>query len=109
MAYNILAGGSLTGKYLQGEQGFRGRFDLPGWGTTLYRYQSGPAVKATAAYEALAKKYKMSLLEMAFYFAKRTIEKTKLSPVDLLFCCARVALEPLDAALLIRGGLAHVC
>lgn len=94
MAYNVLAGGQLTGKYLDAagqpkksvfnlfskrnsqwtdpkmEEEFRGRFDLSGWGQTLYRYQSGPAVEATRAYDTIAKKYKISLTEMALRFAR---------------------------------------
>ncbi len=73
-AYNALAGGVLTGKYLEeppiwerprlgrqtgapsGDvvpQSFR-RFDDVSWGRTLYRYRSGPAEAATREYAALA-------------------------------------------------------
>ena len=73
-AYNSLAGGVLTGKYLEeppvwerarpsqqtgapsgdaAPQSFR-RFDDVSWGRTLYRYRSGPADAATRAYAALA-------------------------------------------------------
>ncbi len=80
MAYNVLAGGVLTGKYLQraaavddtdqasARRSFenpRGRMDEKGWGYTLYRYRSGPADEATRSYAALAKKHGMSLAELA--------------------------------------------
>ena len=71
MAYNVLAGGQLTGKYLkrgQG-QGLRGRFDTRGWGGTLYRYKSGPAMAAMETYSALASKYGMDLGELAVRWA----------------------------------------
>jgi aryl-alcohol dehydrogenase-like predicted oxidoreductase len=51
MGYNALAGGVLTGKYLEAAAGGgepRGRME-GGWGTTLYRYQSGPAERARAS------------------------------------------------------------
>lgn len=86
MSYNALAGGVLTGKYLVGppptvdnpsfdgskdtRNNPRGRHDEIGWGRTLYRYRSGPAEEATIAYEKLAKKYKMSLLELSLRWAK---------------------------------------
>lgn len=69
MAYNVLAGGVLTGKYLAVPAGVddedegrgarnmrspRGRMDEPGWGRTLYRYRSAAAERATRAYAALA-------------------------------------------------------
>ena len=47
MAYNALCGGILTGKYMEprtDKKTKRGRFDEPGWGRTLYRYYSGPAL-----------------------------------------------------------------
>ena len=72
MAYNVLAGGMLTGKYMsQNSSGgsARGRMDTKGWGGTLYRYQSGPAKAAIVEYEALAKKYKMSLGELSVRWA----------------------------------------
>ena len=75
MAYNVLAGGVLTGKYLdvpaatddadrtRGMANRRRAGVDVGWGQTLYRYRSGPADAATREYAALAKKYKMSLTE----------------------------------------------
>ena len=62
MGYNALAGGVLTGKYLEVPAATddpnrvrsmasslkpRGRMDEAGWGRTLYRYRSGPADEAT--------------------------------------------------------------
>ena len=86
MAYNALAGGVLTGKYLNGppvtsenknlwdseqtRRNPRGRHDEVGWGRTLYRYRSGPAEEATLAYYDLAKKYKMSLTELSLRFPR---------------------------------------
>jgi len=85
MAYNVLAGGVLTGKYLERPAAVderskeaarkalespRGRMDERGWGFTLYRYRSGPADEATRAYAALAKKNGMSLTELSLRFAR---------------------------------------
>ena len=84
-ADNVLAGGMLTGKYLQTPaavdnpdraaalaalQAPRGRMDERGWGYTLYRYRSGPAGEATRAYAALAKKYGMPLTELSLRWAR---------------------------------------
>lgn len=86
MAYNLLAGGILTGKYLQGppitvenpslndsqqtRKYPRGRMDEIGWGRTLYRYRSGPAEAATKAYQQIAEKNKISLTELALRFPR---------------------------------------
>jgi len=85
MAYNVLAGGVLTGKYLETPAAVddpnaerrrrsfespRGRMDERGWGQTLYRYRSDPAEEATRAYAALADKYKMPLTELALRWAQ---------------------------------------
>ena len=99
MAYNVLAGGQLTGKYSSSSaqsapgagmlnrlfakrngkwtdpamaDSYRGRFDEGGWGQTLYRYRSGPAVEATKAYSQLASKYgiKGGLTEMALRWTR---------------------------------------
>ena len=89
MAYDVLAGGVLTGKYL-GEpaawdaftmgkkeaalrrfQEPRGRMDDRGWGQTLYRYRSGPADEATRAYARLAKQSGMSLTELSLRWARQ--------------------------------------
>lgn len=84
-AYNALAGGVLTGKYLDTPAAVddpsrdsalvnlkspRGRMDEPGWGQTLYRYRSGPAEEATRAYAALAKKYGISLTELSLRWCR---------------------------------------
>lgn len=80
------AGGMLTGKYLdspaavdetdrklaaQKLENPRGRMDLRGWGRTLYRYRSEPAVEATRAYANLAKEYGMSLTELSLRWVKQ--------------------------------------
>lgn len=85
MAYNVLAGGVLTGKYLDVAAAVdnpndrelaekllsnpRGRMDDYSWGKTLYRYRSGPAGDATRAYAALASDAGMSLTELALKWA----------------------------------------
>ncbi|KAL7569642.1 hypothetical protein ACA910_008298 [Epithemia clementina (nom. ined.)] len=70
LAYNALAGGMLTGKYLnvqaavddldgnrerakQSIQNPRGRMDTKGWGVTLYRYRTAAAQQAIREYQAL--------------------------------------------------------
>jgi aryl-alcohol dehydrogenase-like predicted oxidoreductase len=83
MSYNALAGGMLTGKYLdrpaamddfiqnQRERGMeslqkpRGRMDTRGWGGTLYRYRTDAAVEAIRSYQQIADKHKMPLTELA--------------------------------------------
>jgi len=85
MAYNALAGGVLTGKYLDVPAAVddpdkeralantmkpRGRMDENGWGRTLYRYRSGPATVATKAYAALAEQAGISLTEMALRWCR---------------------------------------
>jgi len=44
--------------------------DERGWGSTLYRYRSGPATEATRAYDRLAKKAGMPLTELALRFCR---------------------------------------
>jgi len=85
LAYNTLAGGVLTGKYLKTPAGVdnpdreagrrsmenpRGRMDEYGWGRTLYRYRSGPATLATRSYAELANKYGLSLTELALRWCR---------------------------------------
>eukprot|EP00966_Prymnesium_polylepis_P185085 4289712-Prymnesium_polylepis.1 len=85
MAYNALAGGVLTGKYLATPAAVddpngttrasnlekpRGRMDDFSWGRTLYRYRSGPADDATRTYAKLAKANGMSLTEMSLRWAR---------------------------------------
>jgi len=76
MAYNALAGGMLTGKYMDipaaiDDIGFdraraaeniqkpRGRMDERGWGITLYRYRTAAAQQAIREYDELATKFKI--------------------------------------------------
>jgi len=76
MAYNVLAGGMLTGKYLDMPaaldtndrdlitkylQSPRGRMDTRGWGGTLYRYRSHAATEATKEYNNIVKNNKKEL------------------------------------------------
>ncbi|KAL1514925.1 hypothetical protein AB1Y20_004004 [Prymnesium parvum] len=85
MAYNILAGGVLTGKYLGSPAAVddadeasarrkmaapRGRMDEVGWGRTLYRYRSEPAEVATRLYAELAAAYGLSLTELSVRWAR---------------------------------------
>ena len=87
MAYNVLAGGVLTGKYLDVAAAVdnpqdpdlaerllrdpRGRMDDYSWGKTLYRYRSGPAEAATRQYAALAEEAGMSLTEMSLRWCRQ--------------------------------------
>ena len=91
MAYNVLAGGMLTGKYgLTPNDGVapaavddgdrtrakkyaeapRGRMDTRGWGLTLGRYRTAAMRSAAAQYTKLAKEYglKGGLTELSFRF-----------------------------------------
>ena len=85
MAYNILAGGFLTDKYVSAPVPYdspslasslpqrsapRGRHDMDGWGRTLYRYRSDPAKEAVELYRAVAKEAGISLLELAVRWAR---------------------------------------
>ena len=79
MAYNVLAGGRLTGKYNDPNpniMNYRGRYDEGGWGRTLYRYKSNPAIAATSRYEKLAKKFKLSLTELALRYPRDRVAVT---------------------------------
>lgn len=84
MAYNILAGGFLTDKYMDElvpydnpsfsnnilrRQMNRGRHDMDGWGRTLYRYRSDPTKDAIKYYREIAKNYNISLLELSIRWA----------------------------------------
>jgi aryl-alcohol dehydrogenase-like predicted oxidoreductase len=81
LAYNVLAGGVLTGKYLAEPAAVdvrgspysrapRGRMDDESWGRTLYRYRSGPADAATREYARLAARYGLSLTELALRWCR---------------------------------------
>lgn len=88
MAYNVLAGGMLTGKYLDepaapDNRDFaasakrtlspRGRMDDYSWGRTLYRYRSEAAVDATRRYAKLAKDAGMPLTQLALRWTRQRI------------------------------------
>lgn len=85
MAYNVLAGGVLTGKYLGRPTTYdnpnfassmitranpRGRHDDASWGRTLYRYRSGPALEAVEEYSKIAAKHGLSLMELALLWGR---------------------------------------
>lgn len=86
MSYNALAGGMLTGKYLDLPAALdsrdretamklisepRGRMDNRGWGGTLYRYRTEAAVSAIRDYQQLAKSSGMCLTELALRWNKQ--------------------------------------
>lgn len=87
MSYNALAGGMLTGKYMdvpaalddlpnreraiQSLENPRGRMDTRGWGGTLYRYRTDAAQQAIKEYSRIAEKYKMSLTELSLRWCRQ--------------------------------------
>jgi aryl-alcohol dehydrogenase-like predicted oxidoreductase len=86
MSYNALAGGVLTGKYLdvpaavddpvrdramKSLQKPRGRMDTRGWGGTLYRYRTEAALQAMLEYDKLAKANGMSLTELSLRWCRQ--------------------------------------
>eukprot|EP00670_Eutreptiella_braarudii_P006871 CAMPEP_0174287904 /NCGR_PEP_ID=MMETSP0809-20121228/18240_1 /TAXON_ID=73025 ORGANISM="Eutreptiella gymnastica-like, Strain CCMP1594" /NCGR_SAMPLE_ID=MMETSP0809 /ASSEMBLY_ACC=CAM_ASM_000658 /LENGTH=624 /DNA_ID=CAMNT_0015384739 /DNA_START=197 /DNA_END=2071 /DNA_ORIENTATION=- len=88
MAYNALCGGILTGKYMEprtDKKTKRGRFDEPGWGRTLYRYYSGPALASAEVYKKLAEKNGMSLTELSLRWCKerRAVTSTLLGQTSM--------------------------
>jgi len=85
MAYNALAGGMLTGKYMDIPAGPddpnrnramdslrnpRGRMDTKGWGGTLIRYRTEAAREAIQQYDKIARANKMSLTELSLLWCK---------------------------------------
>jgi len=88
MAYNVLAGGMLTGKYMdipastddiitgnverasQSISKPRGRMDTRGWGGTLYRYRTDAAQAAIREYNAIAARLGISLTELSLRWCK---------------------------------------
>ncbi|KAJ8606962.1 hypothetical protein CTAYLR_009270 [Chrysophaeum taylorii] len=101
MAYNVLAGGMLTGKYddppaavddavrdraQRTAKSPRGRMDDRGWGMTLGRYRTTAARAAIAQYEVLAKDYGMTIHDLALRFvASRPAVTTSLVGHTSLF------------------------
>ncbi|XP_042058432.1 protein tas-like [Salvia splendens] len=70
LAYSPLAGGSLSGKYLDinSEAAKKGRFNLfPGY---MERYNKSFAKEVTTKYLEVAKKHGLSLVELALAFAR---------------------------------------
>lgn len=85
IAYNVLGGGVLTGKYLDQPAAAdlrdaadmrkrlaapRGRHDDAAWGPTLYRYRSAAAQAATRAYAQLAREAGMNPTELALRWCR---------------------------------------
>jgi aryl-alcohol dehydrogenase-like predicted oxidoreductase len=79
MAYNALASGVLTGKYLnapaatndsdrtralQNAQNPRGRMDEFGWGRTLYRYRTDAVQEAVQEYDKIARQSGIMLTDL---------------------------------------------
>lgn len=87
MSYNALAGGMLTGKYMDIPAAMddfanrdramksldkpRGRMDTRGWGGTLFRYRTDAAQEAIRDYNNIAKKYKMTLTELSLRWCRQ--------------------------------------
>ena len=86
MAYNALAGGMLSGKYINKPAAIdnvdremvieimknpRGRMDDYGWSQTLYRYRSDAALSAIKEYEGIAKRAGMSLTELSLRWCRQ--------------------------------------
>ena len=86
MAYNTLAGGMLTGKYMDRPAAIdnddrakvmeamnnpRGRHDEFGWGRTLYRYRTDAAKEAIAEYSKIAKNTGVSLTEISLRWCRQ--------------------------------------
>lgn len=96
MSYNALAGGMLTGKYMdipaamddismdrsramQNLNSPRGRMDTRGWGGTLYRYRTEAAQNAIQEYDKIAKANGMTLTELSLRWCRqRTLLTTTL-------------------------------
>ena len=86
MAYNALAGGMLTGKYMDTPAAIddsqrdraiksienpRGRMDTRGWGSTLYRYRTEAAQEAIKEYSKIAEVNGMSLTELSLRWCRQ--------------------------------------
>jgi aryl-alcohol dehydrogenase-like predicted oxidoreductase len=86
MSYNALAGGVLTGKYMNIPAAVddtdqdrarnllknpRGRMDEVGWGRTLYRYRTDAAQEAVREYARIAKKANISLTELSLRWCRQ--------------------------------------
>lgn len=86
MAYNTLAGGMLTGKYIdrpaaidnedrakviEAMESPRGRHDEFGWGRTLYRYRTEAAQEAIREYDKIAKSAGIPLTELSLRWCRQ--------------------------------------
>lgn len=96
LAYNVLAGGILTGKYrdkpaaaddyaagntrraIESFKAPRGRHDDLSWGRTLYRYRTAAALAATEEYARIAAKHGMTLPELSLRWARQRRPVTSL-------------------------------
>jgi len=68
LPYSPLGFGTLTGKYLNGQKPAKGRITLyPNYS----RYSSESSMKATEAYQEIAKKYGLSLTQLALAFVNQ--------------------------------------
>jgi aryl-alcohol dehydrogenase-like predicted oxidoreductase len=86
MANNALAGGVLTGKYLnvpaatddsdrtralQNAQNPRGRMDEFGWGRTLYRYRTDAVQEAVREYDKIARQSGITLTDLCLRWCRQ--------------------------------------
>jgi aryl-alcohol dehydrogenase-like predicted oxidoreductase len=86
IAYNALAGGVLTGKYLsvpaasddtertralKNAQNPRGRMDEFGWGRTLYRYRTDAVKEAVREYDNIARQNSMTLTDLCLRWCRQ--------------------------------------
>lgn len=86
MSYNALAGGMLTGKYMdrpaaldnderskviEAMKNPRGRMDDFGWGQTLYRYRTEAAKEAISDYAKIAKDAGIPLTELSLRWCRQ--------------------------------------
>ena len=69
LAYSPLAGGSLTGKYLSGQEPKNARLTLHK--NYFYRYTTAPATEAVRQYVEIANRHQLSPTAMALAFVNR--------------------------------------
>jgi aryl-alcohol dehydrogenase-like predicted oxidoreductase len=130
MSYNALAGGVLTGKYMEipaamddlanrdramaSLQNPRGRMDTRGWGGTLFRYRTDAVQEAIKEYKRIANKYKMPLTELALRWNRqRSLVTTTLvghTNMDQLDACLKyfTVKEPLSDEIMWEIDMVHM-